>query len=129
MFGVNFLNPYVLMICNAGFSPDLTSLSHAPARGYGLRIVTTRANSKRFKRLRRRGTLVASPCPARSTRCHPKHGLVPSPGGRGRASPPRADPRAAPVMNYLRLPEFFRPPLRLSDQRVAGSPVDAGSRR
>src|SRR2546423_2807923 len=77
MFGVNFLNPYVLMICNAGFSPDLTSLSHAPARGYGLRIVTTRANSKRFKRLRRRGTLVASPCPARSTRCHPKHGLAP----------------------------------------------------
>src|SRR4051794_30136703 len=86
MFGVDFLNPYVLMICNAGFSPDLTSLSLAPARGYGLRIVTTRANSKRFKRLRRRGTLVASPCPARSTRCHPKHGLVlayPSGSGRG----------------------------------------------
>src|SRR3954469_9647604 len=76
MFGVDFLNPYVLKICNAGFSPDLTSLSHAPTRGYGLRIVTTRANSKRFKKLRRRGTLVASPCPARSTRCHPKHGLA-----------------------------------------------------
>src|SRR3981189_3113766 len=76
MFGVDFLSPYVLMIYNAGFSPDLTSLSHAPARGYGLRIVTTRANSKRFKRLRRRGTLVASPCPARSTRCHPKHGIA-----------------------------------------------------
>src|SRR5260370_16737097 len=75
MFGVDSLSPYVLMIYNAGFSPDLTSLSHAPARGYGLRIVTTRANSKIFKRLRRRGTLVASPCPARSTRCHPKHGL------------------------------------------------------
>src|SRR5258708_37951856 len=81
MFGVDSLSPYVLMIYNAGFSPDLTSLSHAPARGYGLRIVTTMANSKRFKRLRRRGPLVASPCPARSTRCHPNHGLSPRPAG------------------------------------------------
>src|SRR4051794_16587645 len=76
MFGVDFVNPYVLMICNAGFSPDLTSLKRVSVRGYGLRIVTTRANSKRFKRLRYRGALVASPCPARSTRCHPKHGLI-----------------------------------------------------
>src|SRR3954454_16332619 len=96
MFGVDFLSPYVLMICNAGFSPDLTSLSHDPARGYGLRIVTTRANSKRFKRLRRRGTLVASPCPARSTRCHPKHGLV-----GGRARPAR---QAAPLGQQPTLP-------------------------
>src|SRR5258708_36726689 len=85
MFGVDFLNPYVPMVCNAEFSPDLTSLSHAPARGYGLRIVTTRANSKRFKKLRRRGTLVASPCPARSTRCHPKHGLSEFRGAKPRA--------------------------------------------
>jgi hypothetical protein len=52
MFGVDFLNPYVPTACAATFSEGLTSLSVAPVRGYGFQIVTTRANSKRCKRLR-----------------------------------------------------------------------------
>src|SRR6516165_5414220 len=79
MFEVYIVNPYASSLCVTTFLRGLTSLSVGPTRVYGLHIVTTRANSKRRKRLRREWALVISPCPASSTRCHPKHGLASGP--------------------------------------------------
>ena len=76
MFEVYILTPCVSMLCVATLSEVLTSLNLGPVRDYGLHIVTTRPKSKRCRRLHPEQMLVVSPCPASSTRCHPKHGLA-----------------------------------------------------
>src|ERR1700682_2039829 len=76
MFEVYILTPYVSTLCVATFSRVLTSLSLDPVRDYGLHIVTTRPKSKRCMRLHPELALAVSPCAARSSRCHPKHGVA-----------------------------------------------------
>src|SRR6516162_7562718 len=75
MFEVYILTPYVSIPCVPTFSGNLTSLSLGPVRDYGLYIVTTRPKAKRCMRLHPEEVLIVSPCPASSTKCHPKHGL------------------------------------------------------
>src|SRR5258708_2397493 len=75
MFEVYILTPYVSRLCVATFSRVLTSLSLGLVRDYGLHIVTTRPKSKRCMRLHPEQALAVSPCPASSTKCHPKHGV------------------------------------------------------
>src|SRR4051794_22839273 len=77
MFGVDFPSPYAPRPYGTEKSRDLTSLSNDPVRIYGFQIVTTRPKPKSFNRLCRQRAPVVSPCLARSTRCHPKHGVEP----------------------------------------------------